>query len=145
MEENTQHNIFDEMEFDAMARNSIETMAQWALVIAVIGIATSVIGLAQLFLAPYNLMESSQNGLSGVMGSSIIASKFFGVIFIGIGLLMNLFLYLFASNAKRSSQAGDGRGIGRSFIHLKSYFMVISIILVIVFAFTFLGGLAGLV
>lgn len=144
MEENNQDHLFSDLEFDVMARDTIATMAQWALVIAVIGIVTSVVELAQLFLAPYNMMTNSQEGFSSLVGSSLIASKFFGVIFIGIGLLLHVFLYLFARGSKRSTQAGDGNGIGRSFTHLKSYFMIISIFLIIFFVLAILGMFVGL-
>lgn len=143
MEQQNQNSIFSELEFDNIARSHIETMAQWALVIAVIGIVTNVVGLAQLFLSPYPASSMSQEGFSSLLNSSLAASKFIGVISIGIALLINVFLYLFARKAKTSSQAGDGNGIGRSFAHLKTYFMIMSIILVIVLVICLLAMLLG--
>lgn len=139
MESTNRENIFSSLEFDYIGRQHIEAIAHWAMIIAIIGIVSNLIGLAMAFSTSAELSE-----FAAVLGNSFGASRIFYLLISGFSIMINVFLLLFAKNAKAASRAGDGAGIGQSFSHLKTYFMIMAILLIIAVSMAVLVIFLGL-
>jgi hypothetical protein len=69
-------------------------------------------------------------------GDSNVASDVIGIL---VGLLINFFLFRFAVQSRNALKGLNQGELNSSFSHLKNYFMVISILCIIVFLFVILA------
>ncbi|MBO9660761.1 MAG: hypothetical protein J7527_18205 [Chitinophagaceae bacterium] len=137
-QENRSSDLFNEMSIDGMAKQYIRSIASWAMVIVVVAVIGYVLEILDFLRAKPEYSSSDVEGFGGftrAMGSSSAFSVFFGI---AIGLLINYFLFRFASQAKAALDAHDQFKLNSSFNNLKAYFMACSIILIIVFVFVLL-------
>ena len=108
---------------------------------AVVGYAISII--QSLTMTELEKAYVRDSGFQSYFSSS--SSTVGMVITIGVGLLINFFLFRFCTQAKKATELQDGAALGRSFGNLKSYFMIMGILAIVfaaLFVFAFLFGLA---
>lgn len=136
--------LFNDLEFDNVARAHIRGMAQWAMVIAILAVVGYVISLIQAFSAPALPAVSQSEGFSDIFMGLERESIPFTILSVAIGLLLNFFLYRFASQAKKGIDTHNGTELGQSFNSLKAYFMIYSILIIIVFVIVLLALAVGI-
>ena len=137
MQPENESRLFNNLEFDPAARNHIRSMASWAMIIVAASVIGYVISLIQAFrMSGQTVARSEGFDFPMKMGSSAIGSA---IISVAIGLLINYFLYRFASQARSGIEGLNQQQLSRSFGNLKTYFMATSIIIIIVFIVAILG------
>lgn len=136
-QDNRSSNLFNEMSIDAMGKQYIRSLASWAMVIVVVAVISYVLNILELFKSKPVSYSSAEGfgGFSQTIGQSNGFSVFFGI---AIGVLINFFLYRFATLAKAGIEGHDQQKLNSSFNNLKAYFMACSIILIIIFVFCLL-------
>jgi|SRR6218665_347025 len=133
-QDNTSSDLFSEMSIDAMGKQYIRSLASWAMVTVVVAVIGYVLNILELFKekpVAYNSAEGFGR-LPAAFGQSSLFSVFFGI---AIGILVNFFLFRFATLAKAGVDGHDQQKLTSSFTNLKAYFMACSIILIIIFVF----------
>lgn len=143
MQQENQGSIFNELEFDHIAKQHIRAMAQWAMIIVILAIVGYVISLIQAFTASKILVGSSREGFGQMFESLSGSSKTWTIVSVLIGLFINFFLFQFATKARKAVDMQDGSMLGRSFANLKAYFMIFSIIMIIMFVVVLLLAVLG--
>ncbi len=139
--EQPQTSLFSsELKIDETAKNHIRSMASWIMIIvtvAVIGYAINILG---LFSNKNIVMPRTEGfGSSLITDSNSPGQVLFSVI---IGLLLNYFLFRFASGAKSALNGMNQAQMASSFRSLKIYFVITSILLILVTLFLFIGFFA---
>jgi hypothetical protein len=139
MEQQNQNSLFNDLNIDSQAKQHIKTMATWAMIVAVIAVIGYLLNIIQLF-APQP-PELSSEGFGGYLknmttGSSGVVST---IISVGIGLIVNYFLFKFSSEARNGLEGMNQQLFNSSFRNLKNYFMIISVFVIIGFVFVLLG------
>lgn len=130
-----------ELKIDDTAKRHIASLAQWAMIVVVTAVIGYVLSLVQYFTTDPEARTASE-GFSGLsVGSEGLGGIIFGIV---IGLLCNYFLYQFASQAKTSIAGSNPELLGSGFRSLKTYFIIITIILICVFLFALVVVLAVL-
>lgn len=125
-----QNDLFGSINIDLQGKQTLASIASWAMicvVTAVIGYVLTVIG---LFTKPTTVTVRSE-GFSSYLkmgGDDMVAT----VISIAIGLLMNYFLYRFATMLKTSLPANSEEQLSGSFRNLRYYFIVWTILLILI-------------
>ncbi|HEX5652016.1 MAG TPA: hypothetical protein VFX58_03015 [Chitinophagaceae bacterium] len=142
--EPTQQNtdLFDnEIRIDDAAHQHIAGIAQWGMIVVVSAVIGYIISLVQAFTVGQTVQTSSSEGFSSIMQVSGegIAGTVFGVV---IGLLINYFLYQFATQSRKGLAANDQELLGNSFRNLKIYFIITTVIVIIVFLIALIAILA---
>lgn len=138
MQDENQVHLFNDLEFDSTAKQHITSIASWAMVIVVTAVIGYLVNILELFSKPEVAVRSE--GFD--FGASISATNTFSsVIGIIIGLLINYFLYRFASLARTGVNSLDQSALSKSFNSLKSYFIITTVILIIVFVIVVLAVL----
>lgn len=136
MQDENQVHLFNDLEFDTNAKQHINSIASWAMVIVVTAVISYLINILQLFSKPEAVVRSEGFEFSaGISGTNTFSS----VIGIIIGLLINYFLYRFASLARVGVNSLDQGSLSKSFSSLKSYFVITTVILIIVFVIILLS------
>jgi uncharacterized membrane protein len=132
-QEKQSSDLFSEMTLDPMTRQYIRSMASWAMVIVVVSVTGYVVSIIDLFRSKPITSTRSEGfdmGIAERMGGSDIFASLFSI---AIGLLINFFLFRFATQARAGVDHSDQVQLNKSFSNLKAYFMACSIILIIVF------------
>jgi hypothetical protein len=145
MQPENESQLFNDIEFDLPARNHIRSMAGWAMIIVASSVIGYVISLIQVFrMSGQTVARTEGFNFPMTMGSSGIGST---IISVAVGLLINYFLYRFASQARTGVDGLNQQHLNQSFNNLKTYFMATSIIIIIVFIIALLAmlflGVAG--
>lgn len=144
--ENKSSDIFStEMPLDTMARQHIRSIASWGMVIVVTTVIGYVLSIVELFREqPAPALKRSEGfdlDLADKLGAS---SMFSSLLVIAIGLLVNYFLFRFATQTRAGLDGFDQEKLNAGFRNLKSYFMAFTIVLIIVFVCVLLLGTVGI-
>lgn len=147
MDQQNQQNLFPELGFDITARQHLRSLASWSMIIVVVAIVGYIINIFALYSQPEQVSTVSE-GFDMRNYVKTTNSTWGTVISIAIGLLLNYFLFRFATQVRTGIDGLSQPTMANSFRNLKSYFMAWSILLIIVFAlvllaFTFLLVSAG--
>ena len=135
MEGSTQHEDLFDVEIDSSAKKFISDIAIWAKITAVSAFISY--GLSILVAAFTN--TESDAGFSAATGK---AASIAGVLVMAIlGVIINIFLYKFSSDAKPAIDNIDQRALENGFNNLKIYFKIIGVLVIIFFAFIILAML----
>ena len=135
--ENPTSDLFtDEFHLDEAGKMQIRSLASWAMVIVVTSVIGYVIDIFSLFTAKEEVPEVEGFSNNFLSGDSSVGGTIFVVI---IGLLMNFFLYRFASQSKLAVNTSDGDKLSSSIRNLKIYFVITSILLILVLLLLLLG------
>ena len=131
MQEDNQTHLFTELGFDHTAKQHILSIASWAMVVVVVAVIGYVLNIVQLFVGTEETVTRSEGfGMADALAGNNTMSSVIGII---IGLLINFFLYRFASMARNGINGLNQDQLNKSFNNLKLYFVIMSVILIVVF------------
>ncbi len=139
MHQENQTHLFTDLEFDRTAKQYIRSMASWAMIVVVVAVIGYIITIAQLFSGEQRVVQRSEGFDFGARLSG--SDTTFSIIAIVIGLLINFFLYRFASQARNGIDGLNQDQLNRGFNSLKTYFMIMSVILIVVFVVVLLAAI----
>ena len=137
MQDENQRHLFSDLGFDHTARQHILSIASWAMTVVVVAVIGYVLNIVQLLSGTKIAATKSEGFDLGVSlsGGNTISS----VVGILIGLLINFFLYRFASLARSGITGLNQNDLNKSFNNLKIFFTILSVILVVVFVVVLLA------
>ena len=138
MEELNTENSFFDLSIDETAKDHLRRICSWAMIIVITAVIGYVFALIRAFLPKTQVVQSEGFGVSVSAGQGL-GSVIFGIV---IGLLVNYFLYQFASLTKKGVNGMSQTDINAGFYNLKIYFIVISVIVIIILAIALLAVLA---
>ena len=130
MEEQNQTHLFNDLEFDQTAKQHILSIASWAMTVVIIAVIGYIITLVDAFSRQSEAVARPEGFGFGFAFSGSDATS--SVIVVVFGLLINFFLYRFASQAKDGINGLSQSQLNRSFNSLKIYFMILSIVSIII-------------
>jgi hypothetical protein len=135
MEQTNQPNNLFDLKIDETSKDHLRTIASWAIIVvvsAVIGYGISIIRYFTLKnrLTEYQYQYGDMN-VSAKSGSGIAEM----IISIAIGLLINYFLFQFASLSRRGVNNLNQTDLNRGFSNLKTYFAFIGVLIIIALVF----------
>lgn len=131
MQDDKQTHLFTEPGFDHTSRQHILSIASWAMVIVVVAVIGYVLNIVQLLTGNEQAVSRSEGfGMAETLAGNNTISSVIGIL---IGLLINYFLYRFASMARDGINRLNQEQLNKSFNNLKLYFVIMSVILIIVF------------
>ncbi|HZJ61228.1 MAG TPA: hypothetical protein VFD24_13145 [Chitinophagaceae bacterium] len=133
MEQNTDNSLFD-LSIDETAKDHLRRICSWTLVIVITAVIGYVVAIVKAFTPKAQVVQSEGFGVSLNTGQGI-GSVIFGII---IGLLVNYFLYQFANLTKKGINGMSQTDLNAGFYNLKIYFVIISVLVIIVLAFVLL-------
>jgi len=133
MEQNTDNSLFD-LSIDETAKDHLRRICSWTLVIVITAVIGYVVAIIKAFMPKTQVVQSEGFGVSLSTGQGI-GSVIFGII---IGLLINYFLYQFANLTKKGVNGMSQTDLNAGFYNLKIYFVIISVLVIIVLAFVLL-------
>lgn len=135
-------NLFNNIEIEAQAKSIFTPIIKWGKITAILGLTNLVLMLVASFTK-----ASGASGL-GVLGAYMSMSLMIMVPFVAVAVLINIFLLLFANNAKQGIDTMSQPHFNRAISNLRYYFKTIGIViivaigLVILFLFAALIGVA---
>jgi hypothetical protein len=131
MQETPQEDLFSDLSFDNTAKQHIRSAATWAMTIVVVAVISYIIVLVQAFTKDPTFVRPSEGfDMKFMMNNDSISSA---LITVGLGILINFFLFRFASLAKTAVDGLNQRKLISGFNSLKVYFVIMSILMIIVF------------
>jgi len=133
MEQNTDNSLFD-LSIDETAKDHLRRICSWTLVIVITAVIGYVVAIVKAFTPKTQVVQSEGFGVSLSTGQGI-GSVIFGII---VGLLINYFLYQFANLTKKGVNGMSQTDLNAGFYNLKIYFVIISVLVIIVLAFVLL-------
>ena len=133
MEQNTDNSLFD-LSIDETAKDHLRRICSWTLIIVITAVIGYVVAIIKAFMPKTQVVQSEGFGASLNTGQGI-GSVIFGII---IGLLVNYFLYQFANLTKKGINGMSQTDLNAGFYNLKIYFVIISVLVIIVLAFVLL-------
>lgn len=132
-------NLFTEVSFDESAKKSVASIASWAMIALTATVIGYFIDIVGLFTTKGTVIDTGAGGTMNTKGVEV-----FGVLFvIGIGVLINYFLYKFATSCKSSAASGNVKELGAAFRNLKIYFAITTVLMVVMILFMLVGIAAG--
>jgi len=138
----SQSDLFSsEIKIDGTAKAHISSLASWALVIVVVTVFGYVLNVLELVMGSNEPVITQTEGFSSsfLSGGKSLSGT---VITIMIGLVINYFLYRFASTAVSSINGLSQENFSNSFRNLKIYFAITTIIMILFLLILLIGILA---
>lgn len=137
--ENDTPDIFSStgIKIEDTARRHIAGIASWAMIIVVTAVIGYALTLFQLFSRPKATVTRSEGFENFIQAST--DNRGFGILGILIGLLINYFLYQFAVQSRKSISELNPAQLGASFRNLKIYFLITTVIMIIVCLFVLIA------
>ena len=129
--DNNNNDLFGDLTFDHTAKQYIRSIAGWAIVIVVVALLSYVLSLVQVFSAPQITTPKSEGFDFGFKVTG--TDKTSTIVTIFIGLLLNIFLFRFASQAKAGLNGLNQTSLNNAFNSLKIYFIILSILCILFF------------
>lgn len=139
----SQSSLFSpEIKIDETAKAHISSLASWAMVIVVVTVVGYVLDILELVIGSNEPVVVQSEGFTAsfLTGEKNIAGT---VITIMIGLLINYFLYRFATTVAGSINGLDQEKFCSSFRNLRIYFAITTVI-ILLFLLILLVGLSAL-
>ncbi len=126
-------NLFaDGLKFDTAVRNIVKQIASWAMIIVVVTVVGYVFSLIAVFTQPETTFARVDNeGFSRSILATGGASKSSAIFSVLVGLAVNYFLFRFATYTNASVKNGSTVDLAAGFRHLKIYFAILTIVLLI--------------
>lgn len=138
MEQHDIENSLFDLSIDETAKDHLRRISSWAMIIVVTAVIGYVIAIIKAFLPKTQAIQSEGFGVSVSTGSGIAGV----IIEIIMGLLINYFLYQFASLIKKGVNGMSQTDINAGFYNLKIYFLVIGVLVIIGLALVLLFTVA---
>ena len=133
MEQDTENSLFD-LSIDETAKDHLRRICSWTMVIVITAVIGYIVAIIKALLPKTQVIQSEGFGISVNTGQTL-GSAIFGII---IGLLLNYFLYQFANLTKKGVNGMNQTDLNTGFYNLKIYFVIISVLVIIVLAFALL-------
>jgi hypothetical protein len=138
--ENTSPNnsdLFGDLSFDHTAKQYIRSIASWAIVIVVVAIISYGLSLVKVFIAPPAVAPKAE----GFDFNFSVKSESVGwtVFLILVGLLINYFLFRFATLSRAGLNGLNQSSLNKSFNNLKVYFIIQAIACIVFFLIVILA------
>lgn len=138
--ENTTPNdndLFGDLSFDHTAKQYLRSIASWAKVIVIVAVIGYALSLIMVLTAPAVLAPKAEGfDFYITQRSQSLGWQIFVIL---IGLLINYFLFRFASLAKTGVNGLNQEALNKSFNNLKVYFIIFTIISILIFLVIILG------
>jgi len=138
MEQPEHDNSLFNLSIDETTKDHLRKICSWTMIIVIAAVTGYVVAIIKAFMPKAQAVQSEGFGVSVGTGQNL-GSVIFGVI---IGLLINYFLYQFATLTKKGVNGMSQTDLNAGFYNLKIYFVIISIIVIIVLAIVLLAFLA---
>lgn len=123
--------LFGDLSFDHTAKQYIRSIASWAIVIVVVAVISYALSLIRVLTAPEIVTPKAEGfDFNFAMKSEGVGGTVFVIL---VGLLINYFLYRFATLAKTGLNGLDQTSLNKSFNNLKVYFIILSIVCLLIF------------
>lgn len=140
MEQQNSDLFSDEIKIDETAKNHILGLASWAMLIVIVSVLGYVLDLLDAFTGRNEgAVQSEGFGVYFTTGGNSIGGAILSLL---IGLLINFFLFRFAKQSRSGITALNQDELNRSFRNLKIYFIIISILMIIVSLIVLIGVFA---
>jgi uncharacterized membrane protein YidH (DUF202 family) len=131
MQEENQTHLFTDLGFDHTAKQHILSIASWAMVIVAVAVIGYVLNIMQILSGTKEAVVRSEGfDMADTLSGNNTTSSIAGIL---IGLLINFFLYRFARMARNGINGLNQNELTKSFNSLKLYFVIMSVILIVVF------------
>lgn len=135
-------NLFTEVSIDETAKRNIAGIVSWAMVVVVTAVIGYVLSVVSLFTTDSSEAVQSEGFMSYLsLGGDGAASVIISLV---IGLVINFFLYRFATLAKGSLATQNQEQLANSFRNLKIYFAITAILMILLLLLFLLGVAAAL-
>jgi hypothetical protein len=129
--------LFGDLSFDHTAKQYIRSIASWAIVIVVVAIISYAISLVRVLTTPELITPKTEGFDFGFkMQSESVGSTVFLIL---VGLLINYFLFRFATLARTGLNGLNQASLNKSFNSLKAYFIIQTILCILVFLIVILA------
>ena len=129
--------LFTELTFDQQAKEHIRSIATWAMTIVVVAVISYGITIIEVLNRNgIDIRRSEGFDIKDVVMNQSVSGV---LISVGLGLLINFFLFRFATLAKSAVNGLDQRKLISGFNNLKVYFIILSVIMIIFFVFILLA------
>ena len=132
-QQDTHHSLFD-LSIDETAKDHLRKICSWTMIIVIIAVIGYVVAIIKALMPKTQAIQSEGFGVSVSTGQNL-GSVIFGII---IGLLINYFLYQFAKLTKKGVDGISQGDLNAGFYNLKIYFVIISVLVIIILAFLLL-------
>ena len=132
-QQDTNHSLFD-LSIDETAKDHLRKICSWTMIIVITAVIGYVVTIIKALMPKAQVIQSEGFGVSVSTGQNL-ASVIFGII---IGLLINYFLYQFAKLTKKGVDGMSQTHLNAGFYNLKIYFVIISVMVIIILAFLLL-------
>lgn len=131
------------IKIDGTAKMHIRSIASWAMVIVVATVFGYVLNILELIISPDEPVVTYSEGFTA---SFLSGEKSVGgtIVTIMIGLVINYFLYRFASGVTSSINGMSQEKFSNSFRNLKIYFAITTIIMILFLLILLIAVLAFL-
>ena len=133
-----------EFGFDEQSKPILRSIGKWAKITAIVAFVSNGLSLIASFTSPSTAeMTATGLGQAGLIGG-IVGT----LIFVAIGVIINIFLYRFATEIVEALNLTSQPRLESAFGNLKTYFQIIGILVVIllvifVFAILFVSIMGG--
>lgn len=140
MQQENQTHLFNEITFDQTAKQHLRSITSWSMVIVTVSVIGYIVSIIQVFFTSKPALPKDEGfGDYVSLSSSDTASA---IISIALGLTINFFLFRFATQAKAGMDGLDQNRLSKSFGSLKSYFIIMAVLFIIIFvAVIFTAGI----
>jgi hypothetical protein len=133
MEQDTENSLFD-LSIDETAKDHLRKICSWTMIIVVTAVIGYAVAIIKVLLPKTQAIQSEGFGVSVSTGQNL-GSVIFGII---VGALVNYFLYQFANRTKRGVNGMSQTDLHAGFYNLKIYFVIVSVLFIIILAFALL-------
>ncbi|HXB94162.1 MAG TPA: hypothetical protein VNU70_03350 [Puia sp.] len=130
--------------FDAATRAQIRQAANWAKVYAICAFAGYAIALVVAFFGRMTYLSDSNPGALQFSATFRNARILSALITTAVGVFINYFLYRFAVATVKGIDAMDSVTTNEGFNHLRRYFRILGILIIIGLCFVVLGFIFGI-
>lgn len=118
------------LQLNEVSKNHLLTVAQWAIIVAIVSIVSSLLSIIETVTARPQMVE--MEGFSYQVEQSATAGGIVGgIISLLISFLLCYFLYMFGKHTKKGLETIDQGQINSGFNNLKTYFQITGILLII--------------
>jgi small-conductance mechanosensitive channel len=136
-QQDTANSLFG-LSIDETSKEHLRRICLWTMVIVITAVIGYVVAIIKALMPRTQVIQSEGFGVS-VGGGQNLGSVILGIV---IGLLINYFLYQFANLTKKAVNGMSQTDLNAGFYNLKIYFVIISIMVIIVLAIALLAFLA---
>jgi hypothetical protein len=131
--------------FDENTRFNLRSLAVWAKLAAILSLAGAIVNVIEYFLSRSKTTKIALDEYGDInMETATTGSIANIIITLGIAILLFIFLFRFANEAKTGVDSGNKPLITSAFRNLSIYFKIIGIILIIALVFILLGLLIAI-